>query len=184
MLFDVFDGSDNGVDIRYPHWRLCLQPQKTSSKDQGEDWYRQRVSVHLWQCTELYYKSQHAKQRWQVLMACDNFGRMISPKKTEVMHQLAPRKPYVEPNITIKRKRLGRKVHLPWQHPKSIVMDDQLNARLVKASAAFGPTKQECVESERYLGSNQNQVIPSCRSYHLSLCQWNVDILSTAYKEA
>ena len=56
MLFGVFNGLDNGIDIQY---HTCLQPQKASSKDQGEDWYCQRASVHRWLC---YYQSQHAKQ--------------------------------------------------------------------------------------------------------------------------
>ena len=39
--------------------------------------------------------------------ACNNFGLTISRKKTEVMHQPAPGKPYVEPNITINGQRLN-----------------------------------------------------------------------------
>ena len=39
-------------------------------------------------------------------MALDNFGLCISIKKTEVIHQSAPRKQYVEPNITIEGQRL------------------------------------------------------------------------------
>ena len=39
--------------------------------------------------------------------ACDNFGLTISIKKTEVMLQPAPRKPYLEPNIMVK----GHKLH-------------------------------------------------------------------------
>ena len=40
------------------------------------------------------------------LMACDNFGLTISSKETEVLHQQAPEKPYIEPNITVKGQRL------------------------------------------------------------------------------
>ena len=40
------------------------------------------------------------------------------------------------------------------------------------------------MESESHLEGNQNQCIPSCHSYHPLLWQWNVDNLSTAYKEA
>ena len=40
----------------------------SSTSDQDEDWYCQRVSVCRWLCTECYYyQSQHAKQCWQIL---------------------------------------------------------------------------------------------------------------------
>ena len=68
---------------------------------------------------------------------CNNFGLTISTKKTEVMHQPAPRKPYVEPNISINGQRLN--VVDKFTYPDStlsrnVVIDDDVN----KASAAFG----------------------------------------------
>ena len=36
--------------------------------------------------------------------ACDNFGLTISTKKTEVLHQPAPQKQYVAPEITVNRE--------------------------------------------------------------------------------
>ncbi len=38
--------------------------------------------------------------------ACDNFGLTISIKKTEVMYQPVPRKPYHKPAITVKGQKL------------------------------------------------------------------------------
>ena len=52
-----------------------------------------------------------------------------------------------------------------------------------KSECSFWKTQQECVESERHLGGNQNQGIPSYRSYHPPLWLRKVDNLSTAYKE-
>ena len=52
-----------------------------------------------------------------------------------------------------------------------------------KSECSPWPTQQEWVESERHLGGNQNQGIQSCRSYHPPLWLWNLDNLSTGYKE-
>ena len=60
MLFDAFSGLDNRINISY-----CTD--SCSSKNQGEDWYRQWVSNCRWLFTECYYQSQYVKQFWQVL---------------------------------------------------------------------------------------------------------------------
>ena len=74
-------------------------------------------------------------------VASDNFGWTTTLKKTEVIHEPMPRKPFVEPNITIKRqwlKVLEKFLYLSIALSKSIVVDDEVNTRLTKASAAFG----------------------------------------------
>ena len=71
----------------------------------------------------------------------DNFGLTISIEKTEVMHQPAPGKPYIKPNITIKGQRLKvveKLIYLSSTLFKAIVMDYEMNTRLAKSSAAFG----------------------------------------------
>ena len=73
--------------------------------------------------------------------ACNNFDLNISTRKTEVMHQPAPGKPYVEPNITINGQQLNavdKFAYLGSLHSRNVVIDDEVNARLAKASAAFG----------------------------------------------
>ena len=40
----------------------------------------------------------------------------ISTKKTEVVHQPAPGKPYNEPTITVNGQKKLLKIHLPWKH--------------------------------------------------------------------
>ena len=113
-------------------------------------------------------------------MACDNFSLTISTKKTS-MHQPAPGKSYVEPNITIKKKTTegGRKVRLSPQHPLKVYRHGWRGEHQTrKSECSLWPTQMECLESERHLGSNQNQGVPSC---HFWL--WNVGNLSMAYKE-
>ena len=45
--------------------------------------------------------------------ACDNFQLTISTKKTEVVHQLAPGKPYSERTITVKDKNFKLLINSP-----------------------------------------------------------------------
>ena len=73
--------------------------------------------------------------------ACDNLVRTISIKKTEVMRQPAPGKPYVvEPNITVNDQRLNA---------MDVMTDDEVNARLDKASVAFGRLYKNLWDRER-----------------------------------
>ena len=57
------------------------------------------------------------------------------------MHQPAPGKPYVEPNISINNQRLkavNKFTYLGSTLSRNVVIDDEVNLRLAKASAAFG----------------------------------------------
>ena len=45
--------------------------------------------------------------------ACDNFQLTISTKKTEVVHQPAPGKPYSEPTITVNGKNFKLLINSP-----------------------------------------------------------------------
>ena len=66
---------------------------------------------------------------------CRNFGLIVSAKKSEVLHQPAPGKPYVEPNITVKSQRLNVVNKLLTQNT---AINYEINARIAKASAASG----------------------------------------------
>ena len=57
------------------------------------------------------------------------------------MHQPAPGKTYAEPNITINGQQLNvvdKFTYLGSTLSRNVVIDDEVNARLAKASAAFG----------------------------------------------
>ena len=73
--------------------------------------------------------------------ACDNFGLTISTKKTEVMYQPAPGKPYQEPHITVKGQTLqavDKFTYLGSTLSRDVSVDAEVNNRIAKASAAFG----------------------------------------------
>ena len=72
---------------------------------------------------------------------CTNFGLTISIKKTEVMHQPAPGKTYIEPSIIINGqclKSVDKFTYLGSTLSRNVVIDDEADARLAKANSAFG----------------------------------------------
>ena len=73
--------------------------------------------------------------------ACDNFLLTISTKKTEVVHQPAPGKPYSEPTITVNGQKLrvvDKFTYLGSTLSRAVHIDDEVTARTVEASVAFG----------------------------------------------
>ena len=74
-------------------------------------------------------------------MACDNFGLTISTKKTEVMFQPAPGKPYYKPHISVNNHELQvveNFTYLGSTLSQDVSLDAEINNRIAKASAAFG----------------------------------------------
>ena len=77
----------------------------------------------------------------QVSQSCDNYDLLISTKKTEVVHQPAPGKPYNEPTITVNGENLkvvDKFTYLGRTLSKAVHIDDEVTARIAKASVAFG----------------------------------------------
>ena len=77
----------------------------------------------------------------QVSDSCDSYDLTISIKKTEEVHQPAPGKPYKEPTFTVKGQRLqvvDKFTYLGRTLCRVVHIDDEVNARIAKASAAFG----------------------------------------------
>ena len=141
MLFDAFNGLDNGIDIRYHTNSSVFNLRRLQAKTKVKT-----DIVNKFLFTDNCARNATTKANMQnnadkFSVASDNFGLTISIKKTEVMCQPLPGKPYVEPNITIKRQRLKlveKFTFLGSTLSKSIVMDDEVNTRLVKVSAVFG----------------------------------------------
>ena len=77
----------------------------------------------------------------QVSDSCDSYDLTISTKKTEVVYQPAPGKPYKEPTITVKGQRLhvvDKFTYLGSTLSRVVHIGDEVNARIAKGSAAFG----------------------------------------------
>ena len=141
MLTDAFRDMDLGIGIRYRFdgsiFNLRrLQAKTKVSKDFINDLlFADDCALNATTETDM----QRSTDTFSA--ACDNFGLTISTKKTEVMLQPAPGKLYVEPNITIKGQRLNavdKFTYLGSTLSRNVVIDDEVNTRLAKASAAFG----------------------------------------------
>ena len=86
--------------------------------------------------TSLDAKMQRAMD--QVSQSCDNYELTISTKKTEVVHQ--PTSTW-KTTITVngqKRKVLDKFTYLGSTISRASHIDDEVNARIAKASVAFG----------------------------------------------
>ena len=73
--------------------------------------------------------------------SCNSYDLTISIKKTEVVYQPAPGKSYKEPTIAVKGQRLqvvDKFTYLGSALSRVVHIDHEVNARIAKASAAFG----------------------------------------------
>ena len=75
----------------------------------------------------------------QVSDSCDSYDLTISIRKTEMVYQPAPRKPYKEPTIAAKDRKLHvvEFTHLGSTLSRVVHIIDEVNARIAKASATF-----------------------------------------------
>ena len=118
MLTDAFQDGDNGIPIRYRFdgKLFNLRRLQAKSKVQTEVLDEGLVADGMAKGAPTEEKMQKGVD--QVSDSCDSYDLTISIKKTEVVYQPAPGKPYKEPTITVKRSTtaIGRQVHLPWKH--------------------------------------------------------------------
>ena len=116
MLTDAFQDGDNGIPIRYrfDEKLFNLRRLEAKSKVQTEVLDEFLFADDMTKGAPTEEKMQKGVD--QVSDSCDSYDLTISIKKTEVVYQPAPGKPYKEPIITVKTTASGRQVHLPWKH--------------------------------------------------------------------
>ena len=141
MLTDAFRDVDAGIDIRYRTDGKLFNLRRLQAKNKVKtDIIRDFLFAD--DCT-LNTGSEADKQRSvdTFSIACTNFGLTISKKNIEVLHQPAPGKPYVEPNITFNGQRLSavnRFTCLGSTLSQNVTIDDEVNVIIARASATFG----------------------------------------------
>ena len=116
MLTDAFQDGDNDISIRYRFdgKLFNLRRLQAKSKVQTEVLDEFLFADDMAKGAPTEEKMQKGVD--QVSDSCDSYDLTISIKKTEVVHQPAPGKPYKEPTITMKTIANGRQVHLTWKH--------------------------------------------------------------------
>ena len=141
MLTDAFRDSSPGMDIRF----------RTDGKLFNLRRLQAKTKVHVDKLRDFLFADdcalnagsaedmQHSVDLFST--ACNNFGLTISTKKTEVMYQPAPNKPYQEPTVTVNGQKLAavdRFTYLGSTLSPCVHIDDEIHARIAKASSAFG----------------------------------------------
>ena len=141
MLTDAFQDGDNGIPIRYRFdgKLFNLRRLQAKSKVQTEVLDEFLFADDMAKGAPTDEKVQKSVD--QVSDSCDSYDLTISIKKTEVEYQQAPGKPYKEPTITVKGQRLqviDKFTYLGSTLSRVVHIDNEVNARIAKASAAFG----------------------------------------------
>ena len=141
MLTDAFQDVDAGFPIRYRFdgKLLNLRRLQAKSKVQTDVVDKLFYADDLAENAKSEEKMQGAVDRMS--KACDNFQLTISTKKTEVVHQPAPGKPYSEPTISVNGQKLqvvDKFTYLGSTLSRAVHIDDEVTARTAKASVAFG----------------------------------------------
>ena len=140
MLTAAFQDGNNGIPIRYRFDGKLFNLRRLQAKS--------KVQTEMLE--EFLFADNMAKgapteemQKGvdQVSDTSDSYDLTINIRKTEVVYRPAPGKPYKEPTITVKGQRLqvvDRFTYLGSTLSRVMHIDDKVNARIAKASAAFG----------------------------------------------
>ena len=123
MLTDAFQDVDAGFPIRYRFDGKLLNLRRLQAKSKVQT----DVVDKLLNADDL---AENAKSE-----------EKISTKKTEVVHQPAPGKPYSEPTITVNGQKLqvvDKFTYLGSTLSRAVHIDDEVTARTANASVAFG----------------------------------------------
>ena len=146
MLHDASQGNDDGIQLKYKTDGGVFNIRRLKAK----------IKVKVATLRELLFADDCAlNSNTEVEMqlcvnhfsrACDNFGFTISTKKTEVMHQPAPRKMYHEPHIFVKDEPLkatGSFAYLGSTLSREANIGVEVNNRLSKSNSAFGRLRKK-----------------------------------------
>ena len=141
MLTDAFQDGDNGIAIRYRFDGKLFNLRRLQAKSKMQTEVLDEFFFAYDMAKGAPTEEKMQKGVDQVSDSCDSYDLTISIKKNEVVYQPTPGKPYKEPNITVKGQRLqvvDKFTYLGSTLSRVVHIDDEVNARIAKACAAFG----------------------------------------------
>ena len=139
MLTDVFQDCDDGFPIRYRFDGKLFKLRRLQTKSKVQTGVLDELLYADDMATNAEMKMQEDKDR--VSQASENYDPKISTKKTEVVYQPPPGKPYNEPTITVNEQRLqavDKFTYLGNTLSRAVHIDDEVTARKSIAIVAFG----------------------------------------------
>ena len=122
MLTDAFQNGDNGIPIRYRFDEKLFNIRRLQAKSKVQTEVLDEFLLD------------------QVSDSCDSYNLTISIKKTEVVYQPAPGKPYKEPAIKVKGQRLqavDKFTYLESTLSRVVHIDEEVNTRIAKARGSI-----------------------------------------------
>ena len=141
MLLDAYSGSEEEIKVKFRTDGKLFNPRRLQAITKVRD---APIRDFLF-ADDCALNASTEKQMQQDVdsfgKACNNFGLTISIKKTEVMFQPAPGKPYHKPNITVNDQVLqivDNFTYLGSTLSRDVSLDAEINNRISKASAAYG----------------------------------------------
>ena len=141
VLTAAFQDGDNGIPIRYRFDGKLLNLRRLQAKSKVHTEVPDKFLFADDMAKGAPTEEKMQKGVDQISDSCDCYDLTISIKKTEVVYQPAPGKPYKEPTITVKGQRLqvvDEFTYLGRTLSRVVHIDNEINARIAKASAAFG----------------------------------------------
>ena len=106
------------------------------------------------------------------LQACDNYDLKIGTKRAAVVYQPVAGNPYNEPNFTANGQRgqvLDKFTYL------AVPIVDEVAARIIKASVAFGRLRGNVRDRRKIRLDNKLNVYTSFGSANPLICTWDID---------
>ena len=131
MLTDAFQDGDNGIPMRYRFDGKLFNLRRLQANVQTEVLDEVLFADDMAKGAPTEEKMQKGVD--QVSDSCDSYDLTISIKKTEIVYQPAPGKPYKEPTITVKGQRLqvvDKFTYLGSTLSGVVYIDDEVNARI------------------------------------------------------